>query len=200
MAAESRGQLTIALPEQLEDAQLHRCAELVFDAGRGYYDLLGVDRSLVEVEIAKQIARPGTELERMFVGLVGVEVAGLHACVSTGVLPAVMMEGTLTLLRGMEHGIRRDFLERLRRARPALPPLPDHSLYLARLAVADDHQGLGVADALMHDFFERRENETSHCLHVLTDNARALGFFRRLGFERFGTEAAGFLSMVRAVI
>ena len=197
MVSQDELELTMTSPEGLDDEQLRRCARLVFEAGRGYYDLLEADRDLVEAEIAKQVGQRGTELERTFVGLVGSEVAGLHACVSTHVLPAVMMEGTLRLLRGLDHEVRRGFLERLRQARPSLPDLPESSLYLARMAVSETHQGIGVAGALMEDFFKRRQSETSYCLHVLTANTRALRFYRRLDFERLGQEEAGFVAMVR---
>jgi ribosomal protein S18 acetylase RimI-like enzyme len=93
--------------------------------------------------------------------------------------------------------VRLDFLARLKEARPSLPALPEISLYLARVAVAESYQGRGVSKALMEDFFGRLGKETSWCLHVSTDNARALRFFRRFGFERFGEEEAGYLAMVR---
>jgi ribosomal protein S18 acetylase RimI-like enzyme len=143
------------------------------------------------------VGQEGTELERLFIGLVGSEVAGLYACVSTEALPTVMMEGSLRLLRGLDPEVRLDFLARLKEARPSLPALPENSLYLARVAVAESYQGRGVSKALMEDFFGRLDKETSWCLHVLTDNARALRFFRRFGFERFGEEEAGYLAMVR---
>ena len=191
--------LTISSPDGLDDAQLRRCARLVFNSGRGYYDLIEADRDLVERQIAKQVGQPGTELERTSIVLIESEVAGLHACVSTEVLPYVMMEGTLRLLRGLGRGVQKHFLGRLQQTRPTLPPLPEESLYLARMAVSDGYQGRGVATALMEDFFGRRSFETSYCLHVLTDNSRAARFYRRLGFEGFGKEEAGFRAMVRPV-
>ncbi len=142
MILQSAAEPTISRPDQLDDLQLRRCAELVFDAGRGYYDLIEAERGLVEVQIQKQLGQPGTELQNIFVALIDSNVAGLHACISSEVLPFVMMEGTLRLLRGFERGVRRSFLSRLQRARPFLPALPESSLYLARMAVSESYQGL----------------------------------------------------------
>ena len=197
MISQDELELTTISPEDLDDLQLRRCAKLVFNAGRGYYDLIKADRGLVERQIAKQVGQPGTELENIFIVLIESEVAGLHACISTEVLPYVMMEGTLRLLRGLDREVQKDFLGRLKQARPSLPDLPERSLYLARMAVSDDFQGRGVATVLMEDFFEHRSYETSYCLHVLTDNTRAADFYRRLGFDWFGEEEAGFRAMYR---
>ena len=191
-------ELTISSTDELDAPQLRRCAELVFDAGRGYYDLIEAERALVEVQIQKQLGQPGTELQNIFVALIGSNVAGLHACISSEVLPFVMMEGTLRLLRGFERGVRRSFLSRLQRARPFLPALPESSLYLARMAVSESYQGHGIALVLMEDFFGRRDFNASYCLHCLTDNSRALDFYRGLGFEPFGEAMSGFLAMHRA--
>lgn len=198
MAPEATAELTMTSLDGLDEEQLCHCARLVLDAGQGYYDLLEADRNLVVAGIAKQLGQPGTELERFFVGLVGPEVAGLHACVSTEILPTVMMEGTLRLLRGFDHDVRRKFLGRLREARASLPALPEKSLYLARIAVSENHQSRGVAGVLMEDFFRRRDSETSYCLHVHVENTRALRFYRRLDFEQFGQKDGGFLAMVRS--
>ena len=197
MVLRTTAELTISSPEGLDNVQLSRCAKLVFNAGLGYYDLIKADRGLVERQIAKQVGQPGTELESIFIVLIESEVAGLHACLSTELLPNVMMEGTLRLLRGLDRGVQKDFLGRLKQARPSLPTLPERSLYLARMAVSDDFQGRGVAGVLMRDFFGHRSYETSYCLHVLTDNTRATRFYRRLGFDWFGEEEAGFRAMYR---
>ena len=199
MVPRTVAELTISSPDGLNTRQLRGCARLIFNAGRGYYDLIEADRDLVERQIAKQVGQRGTELERVFIVLIESEVAGLHACVSTEVLPYVMMEGTLRLLRGFDRGAQKDFLARLERARPSLPTLPEKSLYLARMAVADSFRGCGVARALMEDFFGHRSFETSYCLHCLTDNTSALNFYQRLGFRQFGDEMAGFRAMFRSV-
>lgn len=188
---------TISSADGLDALQLSGCARLVFDAGRGYYDLIEADRELVERQIAKQVGQPGTELERIFIVLIESKVAGLYACVSTEVLPYVMMEGTLRLLRGLGRGVQDSFLGRLKQARPSLPALPDESLYLARMAVSESFQGRGVAKALMSDFFGRRSFETSYCLHCLSDNTKALHFYQRFGFRQIGDEEAGFRAMSR---
>jgi len=196
MVPPATAELKITPPEGLDDRQLRSCARLTFEAGHGYYDLIEADRGFVLEQIEKQVGQSGTELEKTFVFLVGSEVAGLHACVSTDVLPSVMMEGSLRLVRGLDREVCQGFLRRLRQDRPTLPDLPEESLYLARIAVANDYRGLGVAEVLMEDLFGRRERETSYCLHVLTENARALRFFQRLGFEQYGAEKGGFLAMV----
>lgn len=198
MILQTAAEPTISLPDQLDDLQLGRCAELVFEAGRGYYDLIEAERSIVEDQIRRQLGQPGTELQNIFVALIDSNVAGLHACISSEVLPFVMMEGTLRLLRGFERGVRRSFLSRLQRARPFLPALPESSLYLARMAVSESYQGLGIALVLMEDFFGRRDFNGSYCLHCLTDNSRALDFYGGLGFEPFGEAMSGFLAMHRA--
>ena len=197
MIRQSAAEPTISLPDQLDDLQLCRCPELVFEAGRGYYDLIEAERSIVEDQIRRQLGQPGTELQNIFVALIDSNVAGLHACISSEVLPFVMMEGTLRLLRGFERGVRRSFLSRLQRARPFLPALPENSLYLTRMAVSESYQGLGIALVLMEDFFGRRDFNASYCLHCLTDNSRALDFYRGLGFEPFGEAMSGFLAMHR---
>ena len=198
MILQSAAEPTISLPDQLDDLQLCRCAELVFDAGRGYYDLIEAERGLVEVQIQKQLGQPGTELQNIFVALIDSNVAGLHACISSEVLPFVMMEGTLRLLRGFDRGVRRSFLRRMQQVRPFLPALPERSLYLARLAVSRSYRGHGLAEVLMQDFFGRRETDASYCLHCLADNSRALDFYGGLGFEPFGEAMSGFLAMHRA--
>lgn len=197
MVTRAASEPTICLPGELDDLQMRRSAELVFDAGRGYYDLIGAERAVVEAQIAKQIGQSGTELENVFVVLFDSEVAGLHACVSSEVLSYVMMEGSLRLIRGFDRTVRRAFLARLKQARPALPSLPERSLYLARMAVADGFRGCGIAKLLMEDFFRRRSYETSYCLHVLKENASAVRFYSRLGFESFGEERSGFQAMSR---
>ena len=197
MVTRTPSELTICLPGDLDDLQRRRSAELIFEAGRGYYDLIAAQRAVVEAQIAKQIGQSGTELENVFIVLADSEVAGLHACVSTEVLPYVMMEGSLRLIRGFESAVRKAFLARLHQARPALPSLPERSLYLARMAVADGFRGGGIATLLMEDFFQRRSYETSYCLHVLTENTSAVGFYSRLGFESFGEERSGFQAMYR---
>lgn len=183
---------------QLDRTQRSVCANLVYDAGRGYYDLIGADRTIVEEQIADELGESGTELEHTFVATVGSEVAGMYSCINTDLLPSAMMEGTLKLLRGLDPRVRLEFLSQLRESRPSLPDLPENSLYLARVAVAGEYRGQGVAEALMEDFFHRRRSEASCCLHVLAENTRALRFFERLGFERLGEEESGYLSMVRA--
>ena len=197
MVPSTAAEPTVFLPDALDESQLRRCAELVFEAGCGYYDLIGVGRRDIERQIAKQIGQPGTELADTFVLLIESEVAGLYACVSTEVLSYVMLEGSLRLMRGFDPTVRKSFLAGLRQSRPALPRLPEESLYLARLAVADGFRGKGVAKLLMEDFFGRRSYETSYCLHVLEDNLRAVQFYRRQGFEPFGQQKSGFLSMIR---
>ncbi|MGB5478337.1 MAG: GNAT family N-acetyltransferase [Thermoanaerobaculia bacterium] len=198
MVPRTVAELTISSPDGLNTRQLRGCARLVFNAGRGYYDLIEADRDLVERQIAKQLGQRGTELERVSIVLIESEVAGLHACVSTEVLRYVMMEGTLRLLRGLDRGVQEAFLKQLKQVRPSLPTLPEESLYLARMAVSDSFRGCGVATALMEDFFGHRSFETSYCLHCLTDNTSALNFYQRLGFRQFGDEEAGFRAMARS--
>ena len=148
MVTRTPSELTICLPGDLDDLQRRRSAELVFDAGRGYYDLIAAQRAVVEAQIAKQIGQSGTELENVFIVLADSEVAGLHACVSTEVLPYVMIEGSLRLIRGFESAVRKAFLARLKQARPALPSLPERSLYLARMAVADGFRLASLTDGI----------------------------------------------------
>jgi putative acetyltransferase len=58
--------------------------------------------------------------------------------------------------------------------------------YLDQLVVATEHQGRGIADALLAE--ARRLSPTGIDLHVNQDNARAIRFYQKHGFLVTGTD------------
>ena len=58
--------------------------------------------------------------------------------------------------------------------------------YLDQIVVATEHQGRGIADALLAE--ARRLSPTGLDLHVNQDNARAIRFYQKHGFAMTGTD------------
>jgi ribosomal protein S18 acetylase RimI-like enzyme len=65
---------------------------------------------------------------------------------------------------------------------------PERTALLMQIAVAAEHRGTGAADALVADFLAamRERGAERVNLGVEADNGRAIGFYRRLGFEDLG--------------
>jgi putative acetyltransferase len=74
----------------------------------------------------------------------------------------------------------------------AKSPRRSHAMMLG-MAVADEHQGRGVGDALMRALLDLADNWLNVSrveLTVFTDNERAIALYRKHGFEVEGTHKA----------
>jgi putative acetyltransferase len=69
-----------------------------------------------------------------------------------------------------------------------------HVAYLGTLAVAPEAQGSGLARAMIEEAMSILQNEGVSRIELMleADNPRALGFYRKLGFEHEGTMRAAY--------
>jgi ribosomal protein S18 acetylase RimI-like enzyme len=74
-----------------------------------------------------------------------------------------------------------------------IPILEPETYYLSRIAVRKDIQGSGIADDLLNAFAMSNPGYPKLSLHVKRDNARALSFYQRHGFQVFGDRLCGYL-------
>ncbi len=78
-----------------------------------------------------------------------------------------------------------------------VPRLDGTGLYLARIAVAENAQGMGVGRGFMR-ILEEQGRTGRHgrlCLHVRRDNARARRFYEKRGFVECADRGLGYLGM-----
>ncbi|GLQ21971.1 GNAT family N-acetyltransferase [Algimonas porphyrae] len=86
------------------------------------------------------------------------------------------------VLKGVARDQRKPVMAHMQAIGAGQDALPANTHYLARIAVSPDWQGKGIAAELM-DIFEAQGGGCDHVLHVAADNARAIRFYEKRGYE-----------------
>lgn len=97
-------------------------------------------------------------------------------------------------LGGLDREAAASLIAQLRQQSATMPSELAAGQYIARFAVPESSRGVGTADRLMTLFAADRPVIS---LHVLSDNRRAIAFYRRHGFVERGNSEQ-FLLMIRA--
>jgi len=181
----------------IDPPQREQAASLVYESFSEYYDLIPTSsKNRLEI-IVSHFEAEGTETFGSTVALdkQGSVLGVYSALPATEVKRAQIMTSAL-IMRSLEQKIRAEFRERLEGFAGQVPDVPDDTFYLSRIAVAAEHRGSGVATQLIKRF-RGEATEFPRCsVHVRADNAQAIRFYRKHGFEDLRHGPARYLVMV----
>ncbi len=164
-------------------------AELAADAMSELYDPVRVD---VIPVLAAEFLVPESELGDAFVSI-GSGITGIVAHYPATQLADRQTASLHHALRNLNSASAGMLITQLRRQSSRMPRGAAIGSYIARIAVLGSLRGDGTADDLISMFVASRPVVS---LHVLKENLRAVGFYRRHGFiER--DASAEFLLMTR---
>jgi ribosomal protein S18 acetylase RimI-like enzyme len=163
-----------------------------------YYGLLPIGAEPRLDAIAGQLGMQGTEIDRAVVALRGRRAVGVYAALPAAGLGRAQMLGALKLAQTLAAADRRVFLGALAAFGDEVPPVPDSSFYLSRLAVDPNSRGAGIGAAMLADLqtVAAKRGCQSISVHVRADNEDAVRFYRTQDFEVQGGTDRRYLTMV----
>lgn len=151
----------------------------------GFYQTVGLEAEPLERLVLTALdsgAIPHQEI-RVFASA-ELPVAALYIAHPAAHLAARTMGEPMALARALPIEAQRAFLSRLREFSGQLPRVPETSYYLSRIAVRSELRGGPVSGEVMTDLWrESMANGQGCSLHVERDNARAVSFYLKHGFE-----------------
>jgi ribosomal protein S18 acetylase RimI-like enzyme len=172
---------------EADPAALRQAAAWLRSMDEDYYRLFGISDAAVEALLADLLRDPASEFgthtffrhEGSLAGLVCAFPAEEMFARRLVVLKAL----TAASIRMLPADAAAEARGRLRQFAGAPRKLPPDGYYLAKLYVAAQLRGSGLADRLMACFLDAAAAAGRQpCLHVRTDNAAALALYRRHGF------------------
>lgn len=170
-----------ALPPSL----LSPAADLVYTSFSGFYDLFGVERTEIAESLCNQFGFV-SELSDYVTMIDGGEVLGIICYYPLVEAEERKMVGLKSLLGMVSAKNRATVMQRLKSFTAGIPtPVQQSGLYLARVAVAANRQGSGVAQQLMAAVFDHAciQHHGEVLLHVDSQNNRAQRFYVKSGFK-----------------
>jgi len=171
-------------------------AELVYDAGREFYDCFAVPRARLLDAIAAQVLRSGTELSGTHALWSGEHVDGIVSTVEADELRRAQTVSVAHLLRQLTASERERAMVRLGEHSALIEPIPPEGVYVARFAVQPQQRGRGLGRRLLAWVCDAFEDQTL-TLHINRANEAAVRLYERCGFQRLSDEGFGFPAYVR---
>jgi ribosomal protein S18 acetylase RimI-like enzyme len=159
--------------------------ELIFDAGSGYYQSLGLSRPETIEHIEAEVLRAPGELASIFTLEDENGVSGLVASVLENDLDAGQKMSLARALKKMPSDKRQAASARMREHNTRIAPHFGGGRYLSRIAVLPAYRGQGIGSLLMQRVLAALEDEAVS-LHVDRENEVAVALYRKFGFEPQG--------------
>lgn len=177
--------------------QKTQAAALVYESFPEYYDLIPApSENRLEI-IASHFETEGTETFGSTVALDEQgSVLGVYSALPATELKRAQIFTSALILRSLEQTNRSEFRRRLEGFSGQVPEVPDDSFYLSRIAVAVEIRGSGVAGRLLSGFQDEAADFPRCSVHVRADNAQAIRFYRKHGFDDLQHDPARYLVMV----
>lgn len=148
-----------------------------------YYDRLDVAPTRLLAALAGEMTDSSTELGMAQAVMAGDAVAGLLVAYPAAELRS-RQQASLFHLLGTNAGEDDAILAAAGEQSANLPAISSDTYYLARIAVAPEFRGSGLAEKMLALLDGRIPPRIQVTLHVHRDNARAIRFYCRAGFRR----------------
>ncbi len=153
-----------------------------------FYEVLGRYIEDLPAVVESRLVQRGGELQNCHVLCDGDTTAGVFCCYPSANLAVAQMTDLRAMLRHVEKDRKAQIQDELSSSAGHMSPVPTDGCYLSRFAVAAPYRGKGIADRLMAGFKDFASDNAALYLHVNKDNARAIAFYRRHGFDFTGAE------------
>lgn len=177
----------------LDHAQI---AELVYEAGREFYDCFAMTHDRLLEAIVPQLVRPGTELSGTHALRSGGDVEGIVSTIDANDLRNAQTVSVAHLLRELTASEREPAMARLSEHSAVIEPSPPEGVYVARFAVARERRGHGLGQRLLAWVCDTFGDQTL-TLHISRANESAIGLYEGHGFRRLSDADFGFPAYVR---
>lgn len=158
-------------------------ADLIMLSLPEFYDILGRYIPDLCTVVAGRLSQQGGELRNCHVlqGERGMP-QGVFCCYPSEALAMAQMTDLRAMLRNAAKDNKTKIQQELAESAGDMAAVPADGCYLSRFAVAPECRGQGAANDLI-DGFKTFAPGTPLYLHVNRDNARAISFYRRHGFD-----------------
>lgn len=156
---------------------------LAHEALASYYDRLFIPAERLRAILADEACDPSTELGAGQVMLAGGRVGGLIVAYPASEMQARQQASLFHLLQAQVDASEA-ILAAAEAQAAAVPPIAPDAFYLARIAVAAERRGTGLAETLLSSVGAGLPESLPIGLHVHRDNERAIRFYLRCGFIR----------------
>jgi ribosomal protein S18 acetylase RimI-like enzyme len=174
----------LALEEGTASPEIRRAAmALIAQSLPEFYEVLGRYIDDLPAVVEARMAQRGGELQNCHILCDGDTVAGVFCCYPSVNLAVAQMTDLRAMLRRAEKDRKTLAQDELSASTGRMAPVPPDGCYLSRFAVATTYRGMGIADILMDGFKDFASGNAALYLHVNKDNARAIAFYRRHGFD-----------------
>ncbi len=173
-------------------------AQLIIESLPDYYALFeGYGRSMPEI-VSEMLSLSGSSVsETMALAQIGTgtddSVAGIMASIAGPKLMAANLIDLRHLLASVPLEQQEDVKRKVASFGEQVPRADTEIYYLSRIAVRQDLYGSGLADDLLNAFAEGNPGFPAVGLQVNSDNARAISFYRRHGYQPSGDQSCGYL-------
>ena len=181
-------------PAELTAEQLQQAARLVRLAMPHFYRTLPDDRS--DAIIGMQLLQLGNELSECQVSKSGETVTAVLCTYPSSEQVDRQRCGLHQFAGMLERHELPIFFGHLNELREQMVPISSEGQYLARFAVHEERQGTSLASDLLGTL-SRTVGCSTISLHVRSDNARALAFYKKQGFKFADTALKDYRVMER---
>lgn len=152
-----------------------------------FYAVLGRHIHDLPAVVEARLTQRGGELQNCHILCDGDTPSGVFCCYPSSNLAVAQMTDFRAMLRHADKDRKVLIQDELSASMGRMAPVPSDGCYLSRFAVAEPYRGKGAADILIDGFKEFASGSAALYLHVNKDNARAISFYRRHGFDFIGT-------------
>jgi len=136
-----------------------------------------------------------SDLGQSLIAMHGEQIVGVMCFFSLDELPNRSLVSLRFMLTQAAH--RDEARNKGRQFARQVPKLAGSGLYLARIAVAEPAQGMGVGSGFLHQLEEQAKARglIRLCLHVHRDNSTARHFYEKQGFVECAGQCLAYLGM-----
>ena len=166
---------------------------ILHDSFTEFYGLFASPGKELFANLTNQMLKPNTEISETHVLIKNGTVLGAFSWYPAKQTAIRQMNSLKSLLALSD--TPKDLMPNLASFRDSVPSAGLDGAYLARIAVKEEQQGMGLGKVLLQDFEAKALNAgfTKACLHVRQDNAQAIGFYEATGYIREQTDTEYFV-------